>query len=346
MPRDDAESKIGTTLSFSDVPFPTEQQQDSRTNSWAVVSIGLYLAEFQPGQSIDKWIVAYEEKARIGDPTQIRINENFSESISRRSGLRYGGTSQLGTFHVAIVPVEKIVWFIWSNAEGPNLGIYNHMVASFNVGNRPPKSLKDVYGADFKPMPLTTLSQSTIQSLATTTHNPPRVVGGHLAVLALGSDPAGYRLPFTGQRTVTQGPGCGATHVGRSSEAIDYSMPNGTAIKATYGGVVAAAGWNNQGFGNLIQIDHGPSPIKRSYYGHLQSMFVSPGVSVSKGQHIGNSDNTGNSTGPHLHFEVRNVSTNSSIWIRTLPTTVWYSGNANSPCTGTGNDPDGYATGP
>lgn len=165
--------------------------------------------------------------------------------------------------------------------------------------------------------------------------------------MPIGSDPAGYRLPFTGQKAITQGPGCGTTHVGRLAEAIDYGLSSGTAVKATYGGVTSFVGWNNQGFGNLINIDHGPSPVKRSYYAHLQSFAVGGvGVSVSKGQVVGYSGSSGGTWGPHLHFEVRDVSSDYSIWIRTLPTTVWYSGNPNSPCTGTASDPDGYATGP
>lgn len=334
-PRDDSESQYGATLSFSNIPFPEGEEQISGDIERVVVTIGFYLAEIQLGESIDRWTRKYEGKARIDDPTDISITENFSVPVSRRNGWRLGGNASLGNFHVVMIPVEKVVWFVWSNADGANLGIYNRIVASFDIGNRALKSLKDVYGEDFQPMSLLPLDQ------------PPKLAsGGHMAAPMQGSDPVGYRLPFTGQKTITQGPGCGGTHVGRSSEAIDYSMTTGTAVKATYGGVTAFAGWNNQGFGNLVQIDHSPSPVKRSYYAHLQSMFVSPGTSVSKGQHIANSDNTGNSTGPHLHFEVRVVSTNYSVWIRTLPTTVWYSGNANSPCTGSGNDPDGYATGP
>ena len=300
-----------------------------------MVTIGFYLAEIQPSESIDQWAIKYEGKARIDDPADISITENFSVPVSRRNGWRLGGNTGLGSFHVVMIPVEKVVWFVWSNADGANLGIYNRMVASFDVGNKAPKSLKDVYGEDFQPMSLLPLSQ------------PLKLVSGaRVAAPMQGSDPSGYRLPFTGQKAITQGPGCGATHIGRSSEAIDYGLALNNAVKATYGGVTAFAGWNNQGFGNLIQIDHSPSPVKRSYYAHLQSIFVSTGSSVSKGQHIGGASTTGNSTGVHLHFEVRVVSTNYSVWIRTLPTTVWYSGNANSPCTGDGNAADGYATGP
>ncbi len=334
-PRDDSDGQYGATLSFSNIPFPEGEEQISSDVERVVVTVGFYLAEIQAGESINQWSLKYEGKARIDYPADISITEGFLVPVSRRNGWRLGGEASLGNFHVVMIPVEKVVWFIWSNADKGNLGIYDRMVASFNVGNKAPKSLKDIYGEDFQPT-----------SLLPSTQPPKLAAGAHRASPIQASDPAGYRLPFTGQKTITQGPGCGATHVGRSSEAIDYSMTTGTAVKATYAGVTAFAGWNNQGFGNLIQIDHGPSPIKRSYYAHLQSMFVTSGTSVSKGQHIANSDNTGNSTGPHLHFEVRLVSSNSSIWIRTLPTTVWYSGNANSPCTGTGDDYDGYATGP
>lgn len=68
-------------------------------------------------------------------------------------------------------------------------------------------------------------------------------------------------------------------------------------------GKVIYAGWNSWGYGNLIKVDHGNGVV--TYYAHLSSVGVSVGQTVEKGQHIGNVGSTGNSTGPHLHFEVR-----------------------------------------
>lgn len=86
--------------------------------------------------------------------------------------------------------------------------------------------------------------------------------------------------------------------------AIDVGAPTGTPIAAVDGGFVIAArnGWNN-GYGRMVQIDHGNGYI--SLYAHMNSIFVREGESISKGTQIGTIGNTGNSTGPHLHFEVR-----------------------------------------
>ena len=86
--------------------------------------------------------------------------------------------------------------------------------------------------------------------------------------------------------------------------AIDVSARMGTAITAADSGYVIAAstGWNN-GYGSMVMIDHGGGYV--TLYGHMNSIFVRQGESVTKGQQLGSVGNTGNSTGPHLHFEVR-----------------------------------------
>ena len=77
----------------------------------------------------------------------------------------------------------------------------------------------------------------------------------------------------------------------------------GKPIYASRAGTVIKAAWGNTGYGNYVIIDHGDGFV--SLYGHCSSLSVSTGQSVSKGQHIANVGSTGNSTGPHLHFEVR-----------------------------------------
>lgn len=83
---------------------------------------------------------------------------------------------------------------------------------------------------------------------------------------------------------------------------LDFGIPVGTEIKSTMDGNVVYAGWNNQGYGNLVIVEHGDY---KTYYAHLSSIPVSVGDSVSAGATIGLSGNTGNSTGPHLHYEIR-----------------------------------------
>jgi murein DD-endopeptidase MepM/ murein hydrolase activator NlpD len=98
--------------------------------------------------------------------------------------------------------------------------------------------------------------------------------------------------------------------------AIDIGNPVGTAVVASDGGYVSFAGWTDIGYGYLIVIDHGNR--FRTYYAHLSNIFVWEGQAVSAGQTIGAMGSTGNSTGPHLHFEIRydNYPTNPLIYLR------------------------------
>lgn len=85
--------------------------------------------------------------------------------------------------------------------------------------------------------------------------------------------------------------------------AIDIAAGEGAPIYAADGGVVVFAGWSNGGYGNMVMIDHGNG--YQTVYGHMSSVKVGCGQSVSAGSTIGFSGSTGNSTGAHLHFEVR-----------------------------------------
>ena len=102
------------------------------------------------------------------------------------------------------------------------------------------------------------------------------------------SSPFGYRSnPFSGQRTF--------------HAAIDIVVNRGTPIKATREGKVAYTGYNAV-FGNYVIIRH--SDGYQSLYAHLDRVLTKKGVSVNQGEVIGLSGNTGQSTGPHLHFGV------------------------------------------
>ncbi len=85
---------------------------------------------------------------------------------------------------------------------------------------------------------------------------------------------------------------------------IDLGAWTGAPVKSADSGYVAVArgGWN-AGYGNHVIIDHGNGFV--TLYAHLNSIYVKPGENVSRGQQIGSVGNTGNSTGPHLHFEIR-----------------------------------------
>ena len=89
----------------------------------------------------------------------------------------------------------------------------------------------------------------------------------------------------------------------RGHSGIDIAAPTGTPILAADDGQVLKAYWNNDGYGGLVVIGHASG--YETWYGHLDSFNVEKGDTVKRGQKIGLMGSTGLSTGPHLHFEVR-----------------------------------------
>ncbi len=85
-------------------------------------------------------------------------------------------------------------------------------------------------------------------------------------------------------------------------KGIDIGAPYGSPVFASKGGTVSMAGWSG-GYGNLVQINHGQGFSTR--YAHNSTLLVSPGQRVRQGQTIALVGSTGNSTGPHIHFEIR-----------------------------------------
>ncbi|OGN94092.1 MAG: hypothetical protein A2Y88_01780 [Chloroflexi bacterium RBG_13_48_10] len=84
---------------------------------------------------------------------------------------------------------------------------------------------------------------------------------------------------------------------------IDIAGSLGDGVFASDAGVIVFAGWANGGYGNMVMIDHGNG--YQSLYGHLSTVSAGCGQSVYTGSYIGAVGSTGNSTGAHLHFEVR-----------------------------------------
>lgn len=89
---------------------------------------------------------------------------------------------------------------------------------------------------------------------------------------------------------------------GSYHNALDIAAPGGTTIYASDGGTVKTAGWNGS-YGYLVTIDHGNG--FETYYGHCSKLFVTAGQKVAKGEKIAAVGSTGNSTGNHVHFEIR-----------------------------------------
>ena len=108
-----------------------------------------------------------------------------------------------------------------------------------------------------------------------------------------------YIWPFKSGYTLTSG---FKWRWGRLHEGIDLGTPSGNDVLAADGGVVTFAGYSG-GYGYLIKIDHQNGMETR--YAHNSSLLVSEGDKVFQGMHIAESGNSGRSTGPHLHFEIR-----------------------------------------
>ncbi|MGC1211507.1 MAG: M23 family metallopeptidase [Micromonospora sp.] len=105
-------------------------------------------------------------------------------------------------------------------------------------------------------------------------------------------------IPMKGAEiTSCYGQRWGTLHAG-----IDFAMPEGTPIHAAAAGTVVKAGDVGDGYGNSVFIDHGNGYL--THYAHQSRLAVSVGDKVSAGEVIGYEGSTGDSTGPHLHFEV------------------------------------------
>ncbi len=114
-----------------------------------------------------------------------------------------------------------------------------------------------------------------------------------------------YRQPFAGYYGISQY--YGETDTSAFHTGIDYLCPLATPILASESGQVFFAGWKDGGYGYCVFIKHPDGNV--SIYEHLLSPVpVSIGQDVERGQVIGYSGSTGNSTGPHLHFEMRDSS--------------------------------------
>lgn len=96
-------------------------------------------------------------------------------------------------------------------------------------------------------------------------------------------------------------------HYSSIHRAIDIGGHLGDLIYASDHGVIVYAGWNDRGYGNVVVIDHGNG--WQTLYAHLSQVNVDCGQSVYQGEVIGLMGSTGNSTGPHLHFEIMNATT-------------------------------------
>ncbi len=141
----------------------------------------------------------------------------------------------------------------------------------------------------------------------------PPMGGGAVQALA-SSRSGGYRRTF--DRWPAAGPVSSeyGPRGGRQHEGIDLAVPRGTPVRAVAAGRVSYADWAGS-YGILVKIDHGGGLETR--YAHNSRLEVEPGEYVAAGQIVARSGSTGNSTGPHIHFEVRlhDEPLNPRLWL-------------------------------
>ncbi|NHN57288.1 peptidoglycan DD-metalloendopeptidase family protein [Calidifontibacter sp. DB0510] len=135
----------------------------------------------------------------------------------------------------------------------------------------------------------------------------------------VGNPNAAYKLPWSkgASYRISQGPNGTYSHNSVwNDNAVDVSMPIGTPVLAARGGVVKSTGYTSAGGGNYVLIQDA-SGLCQVYF-HLSSYSVVPGQAVAQGQRVAASGNSGNSSGPHLHFDLLKCSSWYSA--ATMPT--------------------------
>jgi murein DD-endopeptidase MepM/ murein hydrolase activator NlpD len=101
--------------------------------------------------------------------------------------------------------------------------------------------------------------------------------------------------------------GFGPKPTGQQNDGINIAVPEGTPVKASEDGVVAYAGNELKGYGNLVLVRHASGHV--TAYAHASELLVKRGDNVKRGQTIAKSGQTGNVSSPQLHFEIRKGAT-------------------------------------
>jgi murein DD-endopeptidase MepM/ murein hydrolase activator NlpD len=151
-------------------------------------------------------------------------------------------------------------------------------------------------------IPVDRVSSIPAQNARMATQEPEKVENVVAAAEPAGGMPS-FRWPVKGRVIAGFGPKTG----GAQNDGINLAVPEGTPVKAADDGVVAYAGNELKGYGNLVLIRHANGFV--SAYAHASELLVKRGDTVKRGQVIANAGQTGNVTSPQLHFEIRKGST-------------------------------------
>ncbi len=210
-----------------------------------------------------------------------------------------------------ILPVDG-VYYEWHEGDGLNgvAGTFNvnpDVIVKFSGNNLDPKTIGDYAKPNINPgtwiiVPGGTREFSAWTVPAGVTRNSPasaRVAGaGSCGAITDGAVGLGSFIWPSSKKYVSGFDYSPDTN----HRGIDIAGNSGEAVWSVDAGVIVYAGWNDYGYGNMVMIDHGTG--WQSLYAHLDGISAICGQSVDQGTPIGTLGSTGNSSGPHLHFEL------------------------------------------
>ena len=231
-------------------------------------------------QRMDDLVKKSQTVDKLSEQMQSMVNGNLSQTPATQDSLQKGGASTVPDIAANAAEDNPVS----SRVHTPGQ-LLNEMVALDNKLNHQIKKMIDLRSAAMTNLAGTVMPAGLGISTASTGSVTPDI----WPVSGVVSSHFGFRISPGG---------IGSTY----HEGLDIASSYGNPVHATANGRITQAGWVN-GYGYLVEIDHGNGIKTR--YGHNSAILVSVGDQVVQGQTISLIGSTGNSTGPHCHYEVR-----------------------------------------
>ncbi|WP_308795780.1 peptidoglycan DD-metalloendopeptidase family protein [Tolypothrix sp. FACHB-123] len=234
--------------------------------------------------------------AAVSVPVLNPSNFAVSSPTTPRNSVQIPVPAPIGTTNYTAQPIRPVY-----RATQPTEPVNPEFLPNQNPGRKTPVTRiatppRGVNASDsLGKMRGTTVSPSGLPALSAVDRYLPKPIDE--AIPPPSTSTAAYIWPAKGVLTSGYGWRWGRMHKG-----IDVANSTGTPIYSSADGVVAKAGWNNGGYGNLVEIRHADGSMTR--YAHNSKIFVQVGQQVRQGETIAAMGSTGFSTGPHTHFEI------------------------------------------
>lgn len=250
------------------------------------IVFGPYLTARENGIDAANWRLLRDERFA---PYERNVGAFYGSEklvVAGRAAAQTFEDTPLGPSRSTDIPRDQIMWFLWDDADPEQTAIYDRILASLRFGKGTPRSLQELYGADFR----------AASVLA------PEAPSHTVALRSLSS----FRVPLNGSHTAK----CSDTHNKvQTDDAIDVFLPVGNYLYAAETGEVLHADWWGN-YGKLLKIWTGSY---EHFYGHLSNFYYTfPGSTVGKGWFVGWTGDTGLGDA-HLHFEIRNRNNNQGV---------------------------------